>query len=130
MVDADAAARCSAPNKDGSACNATPGPSGLCRWHSPEMADRIAEGRRRGGKARSNAARAKKQAPLNVLTPIELQAVLSSSIARVLGGQIEPGVANSVAGLARALVAVREATTLEERIAELEQRAGVETRSA
>jgi len=94
------------------------------------MADRIAEGRRRGGKARSNAARAKKQAPLNVLTPIELQAVLSSSIARVLGGQIEPGVANSVAGLARALVAVREATTLEERIAELEQRAGVETRSA
>lgn len=90
-MDGDAPAKCSQRNRDGGPCNATPGPDGLCRWHSPAMADRIAEGRRKGGRARSNASRARKQVPLNVLSPLELQAVLSSSIAKVLGGQIEPG---------------------------------------
>ena len=44
----------------------------------------------------------------------------------VLAGKIEPGVGNAVANLARAAVAVREATELEARLAELEARAGVD----
>ena len=124
-MDGDAPARCTRTNTDGRPCNAAPWRDGQCRWHHPDLEGERQAGRRKGGVARSNANRARRQLPVNVLTPVQLQGVLSTTIARVLGGQVEPGVGNCVANLARALVAAREATTTEERLAELERLAGV-----
>jgi len=42
----------------------------------------------------------------------------------VIAGQTEPGVANAAANLARAIVAVREASEVEERIEALESALG------
>lgn len=116
--------KCSATNKDGGPCNAAPWRDGLCRWHHPALAAELAEGRRKGGAQRSNAARAKKGMVAAALTPAELQGYVAVALKGVLGGRLEPGVGNAVANLARAAVAVREATTLEERISELERAAG------
>ncbi len=121
--------KCTVTNRDGSPCSAAPRPGrDRCLWHDDALAAERAGWRRKGGEGKSNRARATKELPVNVLTPLQLQGVLSATIAKVLGGQIECGVANSVAGLARALVAVREATEVEARLAELEERAGVADR--
>jgi len=60
------------------------------------------------------------------LTPREIEGYISMALRAVLAGKIEPGVGNAVANLARAAVAVREATELEARLAELELRAGID----
>jgi hypothetical protein len=62
------------------------------------------------------------------LSPVEIQGLLSKALRDVLAGNLEPGIANAAAGLSRALVTIREATTLEERISALEQAAGIHTR--
>jgi len=59
------------------------------------------------------------------LTPSELEGFVAVALRSVLDGQISPGVANAVASLARAAVAVREETALEARLAELEAAAGI-----
>ncbi len=59
------------------------------------------------------------------MSPIEIQGLLSVTLRGVIAGRIEPGVANAAANLGRAIVAVREATTTEDRLAELETRAGL-----
>ena len=106
--------RCAAKTVSGSPCSATPvRPSGYCYWHDPALsADREAA-RRRGGSARSNAARAKKELPAGVLSSDQLRGVLGLTIAKVLNGAVEPGVGSSVASLARAYVAVTEAGAVE-----------------
>ena len=54
--------RCAAKTVSGSPCSATPvRPSGYCYWHDPDLAAERDEARRRGGRARSNQARARKQ---------------------------------------------------------------------
>jgi len=92
--------RCKATTVAGPPCSAQPvRADGYCWWHSPALANERDEARRRGGSARSNRARAKKQLPA-----------------------VEPGVGSSVASLARAYVAVTEAgavETLEREVAEL-----------
>jgi len=114
-------AKCSATNKNGSPCSAGPvREDGYCYWHSPDLADQRRTDRQRGGAARSNVARAKRQLPDAVLTPAELQGFIGLALRGVLAGRIEPGVANAVATLARAAVAVREATEVEERLTALE----------
>jgi hypothetical protein len=65
------------------------------------------------------------------MTPAEIQGYVAVALRGVLTGSITPGVGNAVAALARAAVAVREATELEQRLADLEARAGVmDTRRA
>jgi len=76
--------------------------------------------RRTGGEQRSNKQRARRQLPDAVLTPAELQGFIGLALRGVIAGEIEPGVANAVATLARAAVVVREATELEDRLAALE----------
>ncbi|MDF3043405.1 MAG: hypothetical protein K0Q71_6111 [Thermomicrobiales bacterium] len=118
--------RCKGTNASGSPCSAQPvGDDGHCYWHSPSTAAERAEGRRQGGRARSNRARAKKRMAAEALTPGEIQGYVAVALRGVLVGSITPGVANAVASLARAAVAVRAATELEERLAALEARAGV-----
>jgi hypothetical protein len=123
--------RCSGTNRDGGPCNAEVRPErAWCRWHDPELEADRAVWRRKGGEARSNKARAKKALPDAVLSPAELQGVLSQAIRDVLTGTLEPGPANAAAALSRALVTIREATELEERLAALEDAAGIDRRLA
>ncbi len=112
---------CIATTKEGRPCSAGPvRPSGYCYWHDPALLEQRLTDRQRGGAARSNAARAKRQLPDAVLTPAEMQGFIGLALRGVLAGRIEPGVANAVATLARAAVAVREATEIETRLAALE----------
>lgn len=116
---------CTATTKSGRPCSAQAWQDGLCRWHSPHLQEQRAEWRRRGGEQRSNRARAKKTLPDGVLTPRDLQGLLGATLKGVLVGRIEPGVANAAANLGRTLMTIRETADLEERIAALEERAGV-----
>ena len=115
--------RCKATTISGSPCSATPvRPSGWCYWHDSTLSAERDAARRRGGSARSNRARAKKALPAGVLSNDELRGVLGITIAKVLNGNVEPGVGSSVASLARAYVAVTEAgavEVLEAQVAEL-----------
>jgi hypothetical protein len=121
MVD-----RCTATNKDGSPCSAQAVRGTLCRWHDPALAAERAAWRAKGGANKSNKARARKAA--EGVSPPELQGLLSLVLRGVIAGRFTPGQATAAAALARAIVSVREATVIEERLAELEKAAGVDGR--
>jgi len=75
---------------------------------------------KKGGAARSNKARAKKSYVTDDLTPQEIGGLLGKALRDVLSGKAEAGVVNAAANVARAIVAVREATALDELAAEVE----------
>jgi hypothetical protein len=115
---------CAALTRDGKPCSARVRPgTAWCPWHAPDLAARRAEWSARGGTARSNASRAAKRLPDEALTPAELQGLVSRTMWQVISGELEVGVGNCVANLARSLIVIREATTTEDRLRELEQRA-------
>jgi len=114
--------KCTKLNKDGSACSAHEWRDGLCRWHHPDLEAERTAGRRKGGRARSNAARAAKAMPEGLLSHTELQAAVGLTIQEVRSGLIEPGVANAIANLARAYASIAETAgveTLQAEVAEL-----------
>jgi hypothetical protein len=119
------AVTCSAIAKSGSRCR-RPALAGKqhCLMHDPESAELRLEASRKGGHARSNAARAAKAMPA-ALTSDELLVTLSRAIHKVEKGELEPGPANAISSLARAMNSIRETTEIERRLSELEQRAGV-----
>jgi hypothetical protein len=118
-------AKCIAVTKDGRPCSAGPvRPSGYCYWHDPALLEQRRTDRQRGGAARSNVARARKQIAGAVLSPSDIQGLLGATLRAVIAGRIEPGIGNAAANLARALIAVREATEIETRLAALEEQAG------
>ena len=117
--------KCQGTNREGGPCSATPQPGKpRCLWHDPARAAERAEWSKRGGRAKSHQARARKAIPPGV-TGAELEGVLTAVLTAVIGGHVEVGRANAAANVARALIAAKEAGTLEDRIAALEARAGV-----
>jgi len=120
--------QCSGTNQAGQRCGAQAWQDDLCRWHHPRLEAERGEWRRRGGEQRSNKQRAKRQLPDAILTPAELQGFIGLALRGVITGRVEPGVANAVATLARAAVAVREATEIETRLAALEATADINRR--
>lgn len=115
--------QCTGRNKAGLPCSAQVWKDGLCRWHHPALEAQRMEERRRGGQARSNAARAAKAMP-GVMSHDQVLATVGNALTSVFAGDLEPGVANAVANLARSWVAVNEAGALariEERVLELER---------
>src|SRR5829696_96502 len=113
---------CTGRNKDGAACKArAQRDSTFCLAHDPLRVTDLAEWRRQGGRASSNAARARRQLPEGLLGYQELQAVVGLTITDVRSGKIEPGVANSVAALSRAYVAVAEAAAVESLQAQVDE---------
>ena len=112
--------RCPATNRDGAPCSGQADASGWCRWHDPARAEERRRNAVNGGKAKSNRSRARKQVIGLAMTPAELSGVLSDTLRRTLAGELEPGVANAAANISRALLAVREATEVEDRLAALE----------
>ncbi len=113
--------------KAGAPCRA-PAMSGAayCVTHDPARVVELAEWRRRGGKGKSSAARAKKGLPAGVLSSEELRGVVGITIKRVLTGATEPAVGNAIATLAKAYVVVTEATALADEIAAIKEAVGLE----
>ncbi len=116
---------CRATNQAGRPCSAAVWQDGWCRWHAPQLEQERRAWSARGGRGKSNKARAAKALPDNVLTPQQIEGMLGLALRGVLAGRVTPGAANAAAALGRALIEIRKATTLEERIAELERAAGV-----
>ena len=116
---------CSAIAKRGSRCR-RPALAGKqhCLMHDPESAELRLEASRKGGHARSNAARAAKAMPA-ALTSDDLLVTLSRVIAKAEKGEIEPGPANAISSLARTMNSIRETTEIERRLSDLEARAGI-----
>ena len=113
--------RCSATKADGSQCGGVPFRAHpTCWFHTPETAPDRAAGRRLGGSARSNRARAARELARAAMTPAEISGLLSLTLTRVIAGQTEPGVGNAAANIARAIIAVVEANAVEERLSLLE----------
>jgi hypothetical protein len=120
------AERCQATAASGQPCAATPRPGRpYCLWHDPDAAEHRRELSRKGGRARSNQARAKKGLPAGVMTNDELRGLVGLTIKGVLAGRVEPGVGNCVANLSRSYIAITEAGELEERLQALERQAGI-----
>lgn len=118
--------RCQATNQQAKPCGAEHYRDGWCRWHHPDL-----EGERRawsakGGSARSNKARAKRQLPDGAMEIGELGAWLGVVFRRLIAGDVEPGVATAAASLSRAMVEVARAGHVEDRIIEIERQLGIE----
>ena len=123
-------ARCRSLTKEGKPCAAAPLPnSDLCPWHTPALVERRRAWSSRGGQARSSSARARKQFPATI-APAEVEDILAWTLQAVIAGRIEPGVATAAASVARAIVAVREAGEVQERLAALEAATGLGGKSA
>lgn len=116
---------CRAVNQAGNPCAAQPWRDGWCRWHHPDLATDRAEWSRRGGSQKSNKARARRLYTDGVLSPVEVEGLVGTSLRAVIGGKMTPGQGQAVAALARAAMTVREVAELEQRIADLEERAGI-----
>lgn len=113
------AASCRGVNKDGTTCSAQPQPGrDVCLWHDPARAEDRARWRRQGGHGKSNAARAAKRMPADVKDTL---AVLLRTLGRLEGEEVEPGRAQAIASVARAIVTAHETASLEDRLTALEQ---------
>jgi hypothetical protein len=114
--------RCVGTNKSGGPCGAKPLPgSDRCPWHDPAWDERRREWSRRGGKGKSNEARARKTLPAGVMTNEELLGLVGVTIKAVLSGRVEPGIGNSVASLSKAYIAIAEAGAVETLQAEVNE---------
>ena len=116
---------CSAIAKSGSRCR-RPALAGKqhCLMHDPESTELRREASKKGGHARSNAARAAKVMP-PAMTSEDLLVTLSAVIRRAEKREIEPGIVNCISGAARTMNEIRKTTELEQRVEELERRAGI-----
>lgn len=112
---------CEAMRADGSPCTVAPLRSGAyCFAHSPDLADRRAAARVKGGHNRSNLARGARAAVASppVATLIDR---LTRALDDTLAGDLDARQANAAANVARALLAALEAGDVEARFAELER---------
>ena len=115
------AEQCQATNATGGPCGAKPQPGrSLCLWHDPQEAERRHQMSSKGGKARSNKARARKALPADPLSTEELHAWLGVVFKGVIAGKIEPGVATASATVARTMAELSKTDELEQRITNLE----------
>ena len=115
-------AKCSGRTRAGEACKA-PAQAGS-RWcinHDPARVTDLAEWRRRGGKAKSNQARARKALPAEPLSAEELHSYLGVVFRGLIGGKIEAPIATAAANVARTMVEIQRASEFEARLSALER---------
>lgn len=118
--------RCPARNRHGQPCDAVPQPGkDFCIWHDPERAEDRRLWSIRGGRARSNESRARRQLGTTSTQLADLVPTLFAAIDDVREGNITPPVASAVASLARAVVTVSTASDIEARITALESALGL-----
>jgi len=90
--------------------------------HSPDVTDAQRKAwAARGGTNSSARARARKQLPGALMGADEIGAWLAICFKRVIAEKMDPGVANAVSTMSRAMLAVREASDIEDRLNALEQ---------
>jgi len=119
------AERCQAVAKNGKPCGATVVADGMCAWHAPSWEAKRRQWSAKGGAARSNKNRVRKQLPANVMSTVELRGLLGTVLKAVVAGRLEPGIGNASANLARALNELAKTSELEERLTALEAAAGI-----
>src|SRR5829696_1630080 len=113
-------ARCLGTNKDGTPCKArAQRDSEYCLAHDPERVTDLTEWRRRGGRESSNRSRARKALAGDVRDLTDVKARLMMALAKVEEGDLEPGPANAMANLARAIATVAGVADFEGQLAEL-----------
>ena len=111
-------AQCAGTRKDGTRCTArVMGAGSFCYAHDPARAAERDAARRKGGAGRATAARAEKLVPA-VLRPVLI--TLLQTLQGAKAGTIEPRRATAIGSVARAIVAVYQVGTLEERLQALE----------
>ncbi len=120
------ATQCQGTNQNGEPCSAHVY-EGETWWHDPARADERAAWSRKGGAARSNKARARRQLADAVLTVHDLDALLCRALVQVAAGKLEPNVGSAMAGIAKTVVGIRQTGELERRLEELERAAGIGT---
>ena len=105
--------KCSAIARSGSRCRSAVLPGRpFCFLHDPLAEAQRREGARKGGKARSNAARAQKQIPA-AMDADELAGWLSALFKSVVAEKTEPKVATAAATVARILFEVKTAVDVQ-----------------
>jgi len=117
--------QCNGTNKLGEPCGgkALPG-SEFCIAHDPAKIVAITEARRKGGAARSNRAKARRELEGAAMTASEINGTLAIAIRRVMSDRMTPGVASALAALSRAALEAGKASDLEQRLDEIERRLG------
>jgi hypothetical protein len=119
------AAKCSAIARSGSRCGSPVLPdSAYCWVHSPEAAEARRAASAKGGKARSNRARAKASLP-EAMDAAELGGWLAALFKGVMTGRVEPRIGSAASSTARVMLQARELVEVEERLAALEEAAGL-----
>ncbi len=117
--------QCNGVNKQGERCNGKALPdSEFCIAHDPKKVIAIAEARRRGGQARGNRSRAKRELEGAAMTASELGGILALTIRHILAGEQTPGVGQAIAALSRASLEAGKSSDLEERMSQIERRLG------
>jgi hypothetical protein len=120
------AGRCTATTKSGKPCSAQARPGRTyCLWHDPEAESERRQYAAKGGQSRSNLSRLKRSLPTEPLAFRDVQGVLGAVLRDLLAGTLDPPVANAAANVARAFAAIAQAGEMEERLRELEARAGL-----
>lgn len=120
------ATQCQGTNRTGEPCSAHVDDGQVhCRWHDPNRAEERTEWSRKGGRARSNKARARRQLAEHLMTINDLDALLCSALVKVAGGKLDPGVGTAMAGIARTITTIRSTGELERRLEDLERQAGI-----
>jgi hypothetical protein len=115
--------RCGHAKPDGSCCRARPRPGKrYCTFHDPELAERRAEGRRRGGLHRNpRAAVLPSDAPdLPLRTVADILAAVEATFNQVRRGQLDARIGNCLGVLAQVQLKATEGSELERRVAVLE----------
>jgi hypothetical protein len=113
---------CSATRKDGRPCTAPALPGEVhCFGHSPGLAAQRAAGVRRGGQHKASIVRLKRLAPPALVSVFDR---LDQTLDQVLAGDLDPKIATAAAQVARAMVATVQHGEHEERLRQLEGRAG------
>ena len=124
------AVKCFAITKGGNRCS-RPALAGKphCLMHDPDSVELRREASRKGGKARSNHARAAKSIP-HAMNVADLAGYLSQLFTSTVSGETEPKVASAAAGIARVLLEAQTAASqpaiedLQEQIAVLRMMMG------
>ena len=112
-------ARCAAITRGGSQCSSPVLPdSRYCWTHDPAAAERRREASRKGGKARSNKARAAATLPAP-MTPQDVHTWLGVIFLRVIEGETEPSVGTAAATIARAMLETAKVASFEDELAQL-----------
>ena len=112
--------QCAAITQKGSRCpNPAVRDSDKCFAHEPRLREVTAQGRRTGGKERSNIRRARRAIPEDLQ---DVANVLLEAIYAVRAGTLESSAASALSSLARSYVAVYESGLVESKIADIERR--------